>query len=501
MDIPDTIWLWLNLLFSAYFWKVCTGTLWKPESVVHVMHRVVPIAYPVPIYKHVKVPRYYPIYKQVHIPYPVKVPYWIPIKKYVPKLSPIAKVIPLPKVRIIKKPIGVPVPAPYMKHKHVPVYKSVPYKRTLYVPKAVKLPQFYPVHIHKIVHVLKPYYVPVAIPVFKPIFVKRFVNILYPVYIKKHRYHDGSYDSYGSHKHRGYTYSYGQSKNRPQYVARVIPKVMKTALVDNTQRKPGDQSYQRSMRGKSQTVPAKPWHTFGKPTGKYHVSFPAEQSMSAASRHRNPASDLGLNENLPPRKFHRASEGTHIPLPSSRPMTFDLTQAPPPSLLPLFTLAPPPPPPSLPTHSTSTKVYRQLELSHHRPQYTAHSMPHLSAENALRLMLLESTTMSLKEAQTTAKAPIKDLSQGIYVPEPTIKRLLYSHQVTLPRRKAENVYPTDHRSLISYENVMSARPKNQPPLHPAASTDLGNRSLYALETQLQKKTVWESIRERVKLLG
>ncbi|XP_028968495.1 zinc finger protein 512B-like [Galendromus occidentalis] len=317
--IPRPHWISF-LVIHALFSSV--ASIWKPESVVKIIRRVVPVAHPVHVYKAVRVPHYYPVYKQVHVPYPVKVPYWIPVTKHVPKIMPIAKIIPLPKIRIVKKYFGIPVPKPYIRHKALPIYKPVPYKRTMYVPKPVKVPHVYPVHIHKVIHVPKPYHVPVTIPIFKPVFVKRHIHVPYPVYVRRKSYHH--HPSYGKNRHRSYHYSYGHSKHKPQYAMHVDPGIIEMSHKD---RKPA------SPR------PKKPWHNFGKPET-------SDENEDQADR--SPEFDL-------PSKSHKDSDSRR---PQDPPKKFQITE-------PSF-----------------EKVHRRPDLSHHRPQYAAHSMPQAVTQNS-----------------------------------------------------------------------------------------------------------------------
>lgn len=321
--IVRTCWASILLLYAL---AGSASSLWKPESVVKVIRRVVPVAHPVHVYKSVKVPHYYPVYKQVHVPYPVKVPYWIPVKKHVPKFMPIAKIIPLPKIKIVKKYVGIPFPKPYVRHKALPIYKPVAYKRTMYVPKPVKVPHVYPIHIHKVIHVPKPYHVPVTIPVFKPVFVKRHIHVPYPVYVRRrpHR-HRNHHHSYGKHHNRGYHYSYGHTKHRPQYAMHVDPGIIDTSPKEKKSTSPR---------------PVKPWHNFGKP----------EQNIADAN---DVYTDRLPDYNLPV----NSDKNFDSQRPSDPPQTYPITDPSP------------------------ERVHRRPDHTHHRPQYAAHSMPQAVTQN------------------------------------------------------------------------------------------------------------------------
>lgn len=496
MKVPDLLQSWLNLLLSAYPFAMTSGTLWKqPEDVTRVIHRMIPIAHPVVVDKRVNVPRYYPVYNRVHIPYPIEVPYWIPVKKHVPKPLRIAKIIPLPKLRIVKKPVVFPVPTPYLSHQSVPIYKPVLHKRTLYVPKLVKVPQYYPVHVYKVIHLPKPFHIPVAVPIFNAMFIKRVIHVPYPVYIKRKLQYcfDGAAGNcYGSgREHRGYTYFFGHSKHQPQCVAKVV----KAALVDKNQYRQLGYAYQNTpSRSRNPMYSFKPWHMFGKPTISTHVcSDDQAYSTQLTVKHKNLlVDDLDLNENRP-LIHHHVTEEAHIPLLSSRPASSTMAQPfPLQLLLPVLTLSQlPRAAPALPVLANSTKAVRRPKLSHHRhSHYAAHIIPH-SSPNA--------TGTVLKAAPMSGQSNPGHFSQSIQSSPSQTKQFIRPSQVIFP----QNVHT--FRTRASVTKTMANRhtwPNNFFAFYRTLNANGFNYQSYAVGTPIQnKRTIWKSIWSRLKSFG
>jgi len=61
------------------------------------------------------------------------------------------------------------------------------------------VPKPYPVAVHKIIHVPRPYPVPVKVPIYKEVIIKKPVHVPVPVYIKKKPvYHPPAYSEWAA---------------------------------------------------------------------------------------------------------------------------------------------------------------------------------------------------------------------------------------------------------------------------------------------------------------